>query len=63
MDVSDGQPVMVEIGEGNLDWTDVLAACSEAGVQWLIVEQDVCRRDPFESLAISRRNLQALGAG
>ncbi len=63
MDVSDGQPVMAEIGEGNLDWTDVLAACSEAGVQWLIVEQDVCRRDPFESLAISRRNLQALGAG
>ncbi len=61
MDVSDGQPVMAEIGEGNLDWADVLAACREAGVQWLIVEQDVCRRDPFESLAISRRNLEALG--
>jgi sugar phosphate isomerase/epimerase len=62
MDVSEGQPVMAEVGEGNLDWEDVLAACREAEVQWLIVEQDECRRDPFESLAISRRNLAALGA-
>ena len=62
MDVSEGQPVMAEVGEGNLDWQDVLAACREAEVLWLIVEQDVCRRDPFESLAISRRNLAALGA-
>ena len=63
MDVSEGQPVMAEVGEGNLDWTDVLAACRDAGVEWLIVEQDECRRNPFESLAISRRNLRALGAG
>lgn len=63
MDVSDGDPVMAEVGEGNLDWPDVLAACRESGVEWLIVEQDECRRDPFESLAISRRNLRALGAG
>lgn len=62
MDVSEGQPVMAEVGEGNLDWEDVLAACRVAEVQWLIVEQDECRRDPFESLAISRRNLAALGA-
>ena len=59
MAVSGGEPIMAEIGEGNLDWPDVLAACSEAGVDWLIVEQDVCRRDPFESLSISRRNLLA----
>jgi sugar phosphate isomerase/epimerase len=63
MDVSEGSPVMAEVGEGNLDWTDVLDACRVAGVEWLIVEQDECRRDPFESLAISRRNLRALGAG
>ena len=61
MDVRDGEPVMAELGEGNLDWADVLAACGEAGVEWLIVEQDVCRRDPFESLAISLRNLQGMG--
>jgi sugar phosphate isomerase/epimerase len=62
MDVANGDPVMAEVGEGNLDWPDVLSACREAGVGWLIVEQDYCRRDPFESLAISRRNLTTLGA-
>lgn len=63
MAVAAGDPVMAEIGEGNLDWTDLLEACRDAGVRCLIVEQDECRRDPFESLAISRRNLAALGAG
>ncbi|HEY4026678.1 MAG TPA: sugar phosphate isomerase/epimerase [Candidatus Dormibacteraeota bacterium] len=62
MAVVDGSPVMAEIGEGNLDWPELLAACREAGVRSLIVEQDECRRDPFESLAISRRSLAALGA-
>jgi sugar phosphate isomerase/epimerase len=62
MVVLDGEPAMAEIGEGNLDWADVLQACQEAGTELLIVEQDVCRRDPFESLAISRRNLAELGA-
>lgn len=62
MDVADGDPVMAEIGEGNMDWADLLGACREAGVRWLIVEQDVCRRDPFESLELSRRNLSALTA-
>jgi sugar phosphate isomerase/epimerase len=60
MAISDGEQVMAEVGEGNLDWSEVLAACEDASVGWLIVEQDVCRRDPFESLAISRRNLAAL---
>ena len=62
MAVVEGEPVMAEIGEGNLDWVDLLQACTEAGTDLLIVEQDVCRRDPFESLAISRRNLAQLGA-
>jgi sugar phosphate isomerase/epimerase len=61
MVVVDGEPAMAEIGEGNLDWAGILSACAEAGTGLLIVEQDVCRRDPFESLAISRRNLTALG--
>ena len=61
MGVADGQQVMAEVGEGNLEWPAILAACRESGVQWFAVEQDVCRRDPFESLAISLRNLRALG--
>jgi len=62
MVIVDGEPAMAEIGEGNLDWGEVLLACEEAGTELLIVEQDICRGDPFESLAISRRNLATLGA-
>ena len=61
MGVADGQQVMAEVGEGNLEWPQILAASRETGVKWYAVEQDVCRRDPFESLAISLRNLRALG--
>jgi sugar phosphate isomerase/epimerase len=62
MDVADGQPVMAEIGEGNLEWPDLLAACREAGTDWLVVEQDECRRDELESVETSYRNLVAMGA-
>jgi sugar phosphate isomerase/epimerase len=53
--------LMAEVGEGNLNWPAILQACREAGVEWYIVEQDTCQRDPFESLGISLRNLQAMG--
>ncbi|MGI6609689.1 MAG: sugar phosphate isomerase/epimerase family protein [Limnochordia bacterium] len=61
MGVLNRQPVMAEIGEGNLNWPRILSAAAESGVEWYIVEQDVCQRDPFESLAISLRNLKAMG--
>lgn len=51
-------PVMAPVGEGNLDWTAILAACREGGTEWLIVEQDECRRDPFDCLASSHRFLK-----
>ena len=51
-----------EIGEGNLNWPAILAAAAESGVEYMLVEQDVCyERDPFESLAISYNNLNAMG--
>ncbi|MEA3408459.1 MAG: sugar phosphate isomerase/epimerase [Chloroflexota bacterium] len=51
-----------EIGEGNLNWPAILEAAREGGVEWYLVEQDqTYDRDPFESLAISYRNLQAMG--
>lgn len=53
--------IMAEVGEGNLNWERILDACKKAGVEWYIVEQDECERDPFESLAISLRNLHAMG--
>jgi sugar phosphate isomerase/epimerase len=53
---------MAEVGEGNLNWSGILAACKRAGVQWYIVEQDNCNgRDPFDSLGMSLRNLRGMG--
>lgn len=51
-----------EIGEGNLNWPAILQAAAESGVEWYFVEQDRSYgRDPFESLAISYRNLVRMG--
>lgn len=44
---------MFEVGYGNLDWDDILAACEEANVEYAQVEQDRCNRNPFESLKMS----------
>lgn len=55
------EPIMMEVGEGNLNWPNILAAAKESGVEWYLVEQDECQRDPFESLAISFRNVKAMG--
>src|SRR6266545_4117264 len=55
------QQIMAEIGEGNLNWPDILAACREANVEWYAIEQDICQHDPFESLQISYNNLRAMG--
>jgi sugar phosphate isomerase/epimerase len=53
---------MAEIGEGNLNWPAILGAAAAAGVEWYLVEQDQCYdRTPFESLAISYRNLKEMG--
>lgn len=57
MAIVDDQQIFAEIGEGNMDFPGIIEACREIGVEWYVVEQDVCRRDPFESLAISYRYL------
>ena len=51
-----------EIGEGNLNWPAIMKAAESVGVEYYLVEQDRSYdRDPFESLAISYRNLKAMG--
>jgi sugar phosphate isomerase/epimerase len=61
MTMRGSQQLMAEVGEGNLNWPAILEACRTSGVEWYIVEQDTCQRDPFDSLAISLRNLQSMG--
>lgn len=59
--MGDCQVVMAEIGEGNLNWPSILQAVKEAGSTWYIIEQDTCQRDPFDAVAISLKNLKAMG--
>ncbi|OUS74921.1 xylose isomerase [Paenibacillus sp. MY03] len=60
MAIVDNKQVFAEIGEGNMNFPAIIDACREIGVEWYVVEQDVCLRDPFESLAISYRYLSSL---
>lgn len=57
MAILDRQQVFAEIGEGNMNYEEIIITCRETGVEWYVVEQDVCHRDPFESLEISLRYL------
>lgn len=53
--------IMAEVGEGNLNWPEIIKACEDIGVKWCAVEQDICQRSPFKSLKISYDNLQDMG--
>ena len=39
---------MCPVGKGNLNWNKILAAAEQSAVQYFIVEQDHCTKDPFE---------------
>ena len=56
-------PVMKEVGQGNLDWDAIIAACDEAGVEYAIVEQDKNHvdDDPFKALEMSYEFLKTKG--
>ncbi|MFH2068727.1 MAG: sugar phosphate isomerase/epimerase [Candidatus Omnitrophota bacterium] len=57
----DNTQVYAEVGEGNLDWKSILSACKKAGVKLYVVEQDICQRNPLESIKISLNNLHKFG--
>ncbi|WP_337102548.1 sugar phosphate isomerase/epimerase family protein [Paenibacillus sp. YIM B09110] len=51
--VVNGHINTVELGEGDIDLPAVIQAGSDAGVEWIIVEQDRCENPPLESIAAS----------
>ncbi len=53
--IVDRQRAMRPIGCGNLDWKSIIPAAEAGGTEYFIIEQDVCQKDPFESLADSFR--------
>jgi len=56
-----GEHVFLEVGEGNLNWPAIWEASRDAGAQYCVFEQDISHRDPFESAAISFKNMKAMG--
>ncbi len=53
---------MEVVGEGNMNFTGILKACNEVGVEHILVEQDNCNgEDPFDCLQRSYSYLSALG--
>jgi sugar phosphate isomerase/epimerase len=52
--------VFEEVGNGNLDWPDIIASAQDAGCQWFVVEQDRCPGDPFESLQKSYKYIRRM---
>ena len=61
MAMNGSEQLFAEVGEGNLEWPEILQACKEASIEWYLIEQDVCQREPMESLGISLKNLHAMG--
>ena len=47
------EPIMAPIGEGNMDWANLIPACVDSGVEWIAIEQDKCYRDAFDCLKSS----------
>jgi len=42
-----------EVGQGNINWKEVVSACREIGIEWYCIEQDFHRGSAFDSLKIS----------
>ena len=51
MDAQDGS--FTEVGRGVMDLPAIFKAATESGAEWIIVEQDICKRPPLESARIS----------
>lgn len=57
MGIVNRERAMRPIGSGNLDWASIIHAGEKGKVEFFIVEQDCCQKDPFESVADSYRYL------
>lgn len=51
-----------EIGEGNLDFEEIIQTCIDTGVKYMPIEQDrTYDKTSFEALATSMKNIKAMG--
>lgn len=58
--MSGNRDMLVPLGEGEVDWEPIAAACRKAGVKYIFTEQERWTRDPFDCAAASFRCLERL---
>ncbi|MDG0790907.1 sugar phosphate isomerase/epimerase [Cohnella ginsengisoli] len=56
----DERRTYAEIGRGIIDFEPLLLWGEQSGVEWYVVEQDICEGDAMDSVKISLDNLHAL---
>lgn len=59
-DMEEGTRDFAEIGKGTMNIKEIIEASQKAGAEWFIVEQDVCKRPPIESVKISFENIKKM---
>ncbi|HCD34362.1 MAG TPA: hypothetical protein DER01_18270 [Phycisphaerales bacterium] len=52
---------MCEVGDGNLNWERIIETTKKIGTEYVMVERDSGKLDPFDSLEVSLKNLKAMG--
>lgn len=57
--VVNNEQQFAEIGEGNLEWDDIVKACEDTAVKYAAIEQDGYTDDPLKSLNMSIDFLRA----
>ncbi|MCA9426024.1 MAG: sugar phosphate isomerase/epimerase, partial [Candidatus Omnitrophica bacterium] len=50
-----------EVGSGILDWESIFEVAESGGVEWYLVEQDLCEGPPLESAKKSLEFLRGRG--
>ncbi len=55
---TDEEQFFAELGTGGVDLEEVFNIGEEAAFEWWVVEQDVSRKTPFESVEISMNYLK-----
>ena len=59
--MSGSREMLMPLGEGEVDWAPIAAACEKAGAKYIFAEQERWNRGAFDCAAASFRYLEGLG--
>jgi len=53
MEMEEKQQLFCEVGNGNMNFDGIMKVADKAGIKTYVVEQDICKGDPFDSIKMS----------